>query len=388
MTIDERIAAELRRHAPEVDEHAAWEQIQSKKSVGRRSRTVRLVAIPVAAAGLLLVGSILIATLSSAPGPIGSPQSSLVGEPEIPIPGPTIPAIVWPQSNMEELRQAQQLADAGDPRYTWQVDPELGWQESAAQDRAVFESSEIVARFIREELGWEAFQYWPGGHGNSEINYLGDNTFIRCAADAVNLLYPGDERGGECAPTIDEFRYEWVSIDLVRLDSNTFTFDSGRDDPSGIWFVSAWRMLEPMEQMTPPPEVEIASVLNGFLQARIEGEGAERHVDVAAERAGGEIWWKKPEPGDIPLLYTTSTGAAYERSEFEVVAGPMWPDGEMKFKVRLFAESGRTVVEQLFVMRRSETGQLGLEFCSIYPEGLCGFDGPPTTENGQPVPGR
>jgi hypothetical protein len=240
------------------------------------------------------------------------------------------------------VRDAQRLADAGDPRYTWQVDPELGWQGSYEQERSVFESSEIVARFIREELGWEDFQYWPGGHGNSGINYLEDNAFIRCEAGGTNPLYPDDQRGGECAPTIDELRYEWVSIDLVRLDSRTLTFDSGREDPSGIWVVSAWRMLEPMEQVTPPSEEAAAAVLEEFLQARIEGEGAERHVDVAAESARGEIWWNQPQPGDIPLLYSTTTGAPYERFEFEGVAGPMWPDGEMQLQVRLFAQTRRT----------------------------------------------
>ena len=304
---------------------------------------------------------------------------------ESPIPEPTIPGIVWPQTSIEEVQEAQQLADAGDPGYTWQVDPELGWKESYEQDRSVFESSEIVARFLRAELGWEDFQYWPGGHGNLGFNYLEDNAFIRCATDGTNPLYPNDPKGGGCAPTIDEFRYEWVSIDLIRLDSTTLTFDSGRDDPSGIWVVSAWRMLPPMEQVPPRSEAETAAALEDFLQARIEGEGAEKYVDVPVENAAGEIVWDEPQTGDIPLLYATTTGSAYERSEFEVVAGPTWPDGEAKVKVRLFARGGRTVVEQLFLMNR-ENGQLGIQYCSIYPSGLCGSDAALTTENGQAVP--
>ena len=32
---------------------------------------------------------------------------------------------MWPQSTLEEVRAAQELADAGDPAYTWQVDPQL-----------------------------------------------------------------------------------------------------------------------------------------------------------------------------------------------------------------------------------------------------------------------
>ena len=33
---------------------------------------------------------------------------------------------LWPQTSLDEVRQAQALADAGDPRYTWQVDHDLG----------------------------------------------------------------------------------------------------------------------------------------------------------------------------------------------------------------------------------------------------------------------
>ena len=32
---------------------------------------------------------------------------------------------MWPQKSHEEVLQAQELADAGDPRYAWQVDPKL-----------------------------------------------------------------------------------------------------------------------------------------------------------------------------------------------------------------------------------------------------------------------
>lgn len=60
MTIDERIASELRRHAPQVDEQMAWDRIQSAEPVQRRSRAIRLVAVPVAAVGFLVLGFILI----------------------------------------------------------------------------------------------------------------------------------------------------------------------------------------------------------------------------------------------------------------------------------------------------------------------------------------
>ena len=38
---------------------------------------------------------------------------------------PTVSADMWPQSTLEEVQEAQELADAGDADYTWQVDPQL-----------------------------------------------------------------------------------------------------------------------------------------------------------------------------------------------------------------------------------------------------------------------
>ena len=84
---------------------------------------------------------------------------------------------------------------------------------------------------------------------------------------------------------------------------------------------------------------------------------------------GGETFAMLEE---VPLLYGTTTGARYERYEIERVSGPYWPFGEMKFKVRLFAEGGETVVEQL--ISSNVGGPLGLW------SGVTD-----TTENGQPV---
>ena len=75
---------------------------------------------------------------------------------------------------------------------------------------------------------------------------------------------------------------------------------------------------------------------------------------------------------EVPLLYGTTTGAPYERSELELVSGPSWPYGAMEFKVRLFADGGQTVVEQL--ISSDQGGPLGL--WSRVTD---------TTENGQSV---
>lgn len=69
---------------------------------------------------------------------------------------------MWPQTSLEEIRQAQELADEGDPRFTWQVDPEMAAQNASPSQ------TEIFTRFLREELGWEAFDFGPLGRDEGE----------------------------------------------------------------------------------------------------------------------------------------------------------------------------------------------------------------------------
>jgi hypothetical protein len=109
-------------------------------------------------------------------------------------------------------------------------------------------------------------------------------------------------------------------------------------------------------------EAEVTDLMNGFLEARVAGEAAQQYLNV-------------PE-ADIPLLYATTSGAPYERAEFERVRGTEWPYGWMAFKVRLFA--GDTVVEQLFFHDGREGG---LEYQG---DGFA-TDIAPTTEDGTPL---
>jgi len=262
-------------------------------------------------------------------------------------PGAPDPSSAWPQTSLEEVREAQRLADAGDPAYTWQVDPEM---------EANVPNVQIVERFLREELGWEQFLFNPWVGWDETFSNL---TYIRCASGGTNPLYPNDEWGGGCAPTIDDLRYETVQIDLAQ---------PARQGPSGIWVVTRWATISPFEQVV-PPVAEAETLLEDFLQARIEGESAEEHVDLGRD---------DHVLGGLPLLYATSTGAPYERYEFERAAGPHWPFGSMEFKVRLFAEGGETAVEQRFLIN-NETGRLRLGYRD-------GGDTAPTTENGQAVP--
>jgi hypothetical protein len=265
---------------------------------------------------------------------------------------------MWPQSSLEEIRKAQRLADEGDPRYTWQVDPKLAAREDAY-------GAEIFARFLQEELGWQKFRgtsHMGGGAYDSVV-------FVRCAPRRMNPLYPNDPQGRGCAATIDELHYETVQINVAQLD---------RRDPSGIWVVTGWTMPQPsdapitlfsdfegrqVEQVVPPTDADVTGLLETFLQARINGEEAQEYLH------------SMDRPGDaIPLLYATSSGAPYERFDIERSEGPVWPTGYLEFKVRLFADGGNTVVEQDFYVYRDEDGRLGLEYF-----------GQGTTENGKAV---
>ena len=77
----------------------------------------------------------------------------------------------WPQSNPEEVREAQKRVDAGDPDYIWQLDTTL------AADGDPW-GAEIFARFIEDELGWEAweaaaFDGWLGlRRGGSQVLFI------------------------------------------------------------------------------------------------------------------------------------------------------------------------------------------------------------------------
>ena len=113
------------------------------------------------------------------------------------------------------------------------------------------------------------------------------------------------------------------------------------------------------------PSAAVTELLNGFIAARIAGAGAEEYLDLANTTAD-----------DFPLLYATTSGAPYDRAEFEPLLGVEWPYGWTAFKVRLFA--GDTVVEQL-VFAGPDSSRLN------YQRDGFGTEIPPTTENGQPV---
>ena len=291
-------------------------------------------------------------------------------------PDPIASDFMWPQSSIEEVREAQELADAGDPGYSWQVDPAL------VGDAEPW-GAEIFERFLREALGWEESSKF-GGYAYGEGGGLYDElVFIRCAPGRTNPLYPDDPEGRGCAPTVDDFRYETVMVTLEQ---------PVRRDPSGIWVVTGWEMLQPgepsnlfdhlypdftqrqVEQVAPPSDAEATALLDAFLGARVDGEGAQQYV----HRHAGEEPLSTAELVPI-LLYATTGDSPYERYEIDRLGGPEWPSGWKDFRTRLIAEDG-TVVEQSFAVIRQEDGGLGL----VYGYPTTGEV--PTTENGQAVP--
>ena len=263
---------------------------------------------------------------------------------------------MWPQSTLDEVRAAQKRADAGDPDYTWQLRALV-----APEEYSEHIDLELVDRFLREVLGWEAYLFngsASGGDtsfdadGRPDDGTLTDHRYVRCAPGRTNPLYPpqpGSEQPGElCAPTIDDLLYESVSLDLAQLD---------RQGREGIWVVNRWNLTGPFAQADPAVvEAQAKERLEEFLAARVAGNGAE----------GGYI----PFASDVPLLYATTGGAPYERYELERVTGPWWPYAGMSFSARLFADGDATVVEQEI---------------SWWPFSSPSLDANSTTENGQLV---
>jgi hypothetical protein len=283
-------------------------------------------------------------------------------KPPSPDPTATISDSSWPQTNLEAVQEAQRLADAEDPTYTWQVDAHLaGDDEALVTERLNSGQVELVDRFLREVLGWEAYQH------NAFVDGAGDaltgQQFLRCAPGRTNPLYPPQpdsrNRGESCAPTLDELTYESVSLDLAQPD---------RQGPGGIWVVARWHPTTFAQADPAVAEAQATERLEEFLAARIAGRGAERRVDVYTD-------WVVRE---VPLLYATTSGARYERYEFERLEGPRWPfGGDITFSTRLFADDG-TVVEQQIESHWDAGRSVGIE-------GGLGMSSP-TTENGQPVP--
>ena len=109
---------------------------------------------------------------------------------------------MWPQSSLAEVQQAQELADAGDPAYTWQVDPALVQEKSRSWMYLAESQPKVVDRFVHEALGWDKYMVnvYPGpadDNGAADGIYR-DIGYLRCAPGPANPF----EHSDTCDPTL------------------------------------------------------------------------------------------------------------------------------------------------------------------------------------------
>ena len=313
-------------------------------------------AIALAAAAVIVVALLAVRTPDEGSTAVTGPTVGTEDD------GPTAATSggMWPKMSAAEVREAQELADAGDRAYAWQVDPGLS---DIMWDANLQEGTELVDRFMHEVLGWDRFVLLEGGVAETDAagRSIG-GLFVRCEPGVMNPLYPESpsEDQGACAPTIDDRHYEAVDIRLLQ------PAEQGDD---GIWVVEEWAKVAPVAQTNPEVvEDEATERVEDFLRARIDGAGAEGYITRVVGADGQPL-------EEVPLLYAASTGAPYERYEIEVPTYPHWPDGATDLAVRLYADGGRTLVDQVISARRSDDGQLELWLL----DGL-------TQEHSEPVP--
>jgi hypothetical protein len=277
---------------------------------------MRLVSVSVAAFGFALLGFVLLPNLSSDTPPASDPSSPFLGSwvtTDIRFYGDAATMVIEPSEDQSVEVIAHNLATPCVPAPTTMI----GTGRLRAENELVIPAP--------------VFTCDDGSQPDPEFLEMG----------------------------LTEFSEQFQNLTFTR-DTET---DILTDNFGGVW-VREGAEDRGSESTTPHSETEITDLLNGFLEARIAGEGAQQYLNAPAE--------------DIPLLYATTSGASYERAEFEEVSGIEWPYGDKAFKVRLFA--GDTVVEQIFTI--GPAGRLGLGYPGSFGTG---GDLAPTTEDGQPL---
>lgn len=225
---------------------------------------------------------------------------------------------IWPQATREAAEQAQARADAAD-KTVWQAD----WNQEGI----------VAQRFLEQVFGWQVLLVgtlpFPNDAEQAWEAEFVEWTFIRCEPGETNPLYPDDPFAGDCAPTIDETRYQQVVVRTEQL------IRRGR---GGINLVTEWEEVEPYSQAVPPSDEERAEALarlEDFMQARVAGSGADRYVH---------------DQGGVSYLHAMSDGRPYGRYEIAAPADgweARWPSGGFgTLIVRLFPETGGGCVVQ------------------------------------------
>ena len=224
--------------------------------------------------------------------------------------------------------QAQELADAGDPRYTWQVDPPLaGPTYVEAPSRGLEDLRPIPPR--RSSVGKSA-----GGMRRSPIP-----EGSRPAGRAVTGSLSGPRRAGRTPPIratrrssdarrrLDELPYETVNFIVTQL---------GRHGPSGIWVVTGADMCRAGIAAGGAPPLRRRDPLRSFRRSSSRG------LTVREPRIDDyPLATLLSHDQEVPILYATSGGSPYQRyRESIALQGPVaaLPAGS-ESEDHLFAET-------------------------------------------------
>lgn len=219
---------------------------------------------------------------------------------------------LWPQESREEGQQAQAAADAGDPRYSWQLGAD---------------GEEVVLRYVRGELGWTRPQPLEIRIPKGAEGWLRRWRLLRCAPKAANPDY----REVECAPPTDR-AYPAVHVTVERL------FRRGE---AGLWIVTGVE-TDVVHQPEPASRLVVRRVVAAFLERRIRGVGAEKYLSADGQTEFGVEFGENP-------LYSPPSGPHFVRYDIAFVDGPSWPSGNFEVGVRMILSSGGVLENTLFV---------------------------------------
>jgi hypothetical protein len=231
---------------------------------------------------------------------------------------------IWPQTTVADAIEAQRLADAGDPRSTWQR-----------------EEQQVALAFVDEQLGLDYLDYFElGVPGRGAYGAVITFTFALCEP-GPNPAYPSMP---DCAPA-DGDRFSAIDVTVEQL---------ARGGPRGIWVVTGWGSSD-FRQAVPPTRDEVRRLFESYLEARLAGSGAEAYLTSSS--AGYSE--------DQLHLYTSSGGSPFVGFEIDVFdSEPEWPSGGVYATVRLTARDGTVVEESYYRVGPEEiaSGEIGFPY--------------------------
>jgi hypothetical protein len=174
-------------------------------------------------------------------------------------------------------------------------------------------AEEAASRYVKAELGWERIRLLDLTYADTpEAEDAGPVRVrvIRCAESDWDDTYPDVS----CDPSPDDRAYPAALVTVER---------GGANEPG--WMVTD---LERVSVHQPPPVAieDVQVFVRAFLEARIQGSGAEEYL---APRAREQL----PNP-----LYNPRSDPAYERFKVLFIDGPLWPFASWEVGIRMSTE--------------------------------------------------